>query len=121
MHYSIKMDTMKRRHTEARGTAEMTLSVIGGRRKVPILYHLSGNVVRFSELKRKLPGVTQKMMTQQLREMERDGLVKRKVHPQVPPKVEYSLTALGESLKPVVDSMCKWGKLKGAQCPLPRT
>jgi DNA-binding HxlR family transcriptional regulator len=112
------MDTMKRRHAEIRCPAEMTLSVIGGRWKVPILYHLSGTVVRFSELKRKLPGVTQKMMTQQLREMERDGLVKRKVYPQVPPKVEYSLTALGESLKPVVASMCKWGKLKGAQCPL---
>jgi DNA-binding HxlR family transcriptional regulator len=113
------MDTVKRR-SEIKCTAETTLQVIGGKWKVPILYHLFGNVVRFSELRRKLPGVTQKMLTQQLREMEEDGLVKRKVYAQVPPKVEYSLTALGESLKPVVDSMCKWGKLKGSQCPAGR-
>src|ERR1700693_2259413 len=89
--------------------AEFTLSRIGGRWKIPILFHLFQGVQRFSELRQALSGVTQKMLTQQLREMERDGLIQRQIYPQVPPKVEYSLTALGRSLKPVVDSMCHWG------------
>ncbi len=66
-------------------------------------------IMRFSELKKSLNGVTQKMLTQQLREMESDGLINRKVYPAVPPKVEYSLTELGKSLKPVMDSMWNWG------------
>ena len=91
--------------------AERTLDVIGGRWKVPILWHLLKKTLRFSELRRALPGVTQKMLTQQLRELERAGVVRRTVYPQVPPKVEYSLTERGASLKPVVDAMCKWGKV----------
>jgi DNA-binding HxlR family transcriptional regulator len=90
--------------------AERTLDVIGGRWKVPILWHLLQGTLRFSELRRALPGVTQKMLTQQLRELERAGVVRRRVYPQVPPKVEYSLTDRGQTLKPVVDAMCKWGK-----------
>ena len=89
--------------------AETTLSVIGGRWKILILYHLFQGIKRFSELQRAIGGITQKVLTQQLREMERDGLVHREVYPQVPPKVEYSLTLLGESLKPVIAAMCKWG------------
>ena len=89
--------------------AEFTLAVIGGRWKVLILYQLFQGVKRFSELQRALAGITQKMLTQQLREMERDGIVQRTVYPQVPPKVEYRLTPLGETLKPVVNAMCKWG------------
>src|SRR5690348_13590432 len=92
--------------------AEHTLDVIGGRWKVPILYHLAGGALRFSELRRALAGVTQKMLIQQLREMERDGIVSRKVFPQVPPKVQYSLTSRGRTLLPVVQSMCRWGKSK---------
>jgi DNA-binding HxlR family transcriptional regulator len=94
--------------------AETTLEVIGGRWKVPILWHLLAGTRRFSELSRALNGVTQKMLTQQLREMEHDGIVARKVYPQVPPKVEYSLTPDGRSLKPVVEAMCKWGKARGS-------
>ena len=90
--------------------AEITLEVIGGRWKVPILYHLLRQTRRFSELRRDLSGVTQKMLTQQLRELERQAVVRRTVYPQVPPKVEYSLTDRGASLKPVVNAMCKWGK-----------
>ena len=90
--------------------AERTLDVIGGRWKVPILWHLLRGTLRFSELRRALPGVTQKMLTQQLRELERAGVVLRRVYPEVPPKVEYSLTDRGQTLKPVVDAMCKWGK-----------
>ncbi len=89
--------------------AETTLRVIGGRWKLIILWHLFQGVKRFSELQRGINVVTQKMLTQQLREMERDGIIERKVYPQVPPKVEYSLTALGKSLQPVLDSMCNWG------------
>jgi DNA-binding HxlR family transcriptional regulator len=94
----------------ARGCpAEITLAVIGGRWKVLILYQLFQGTKRFSEMKRTLKGITQKMLTQQLREMERDGIVHRTVYPQVPPKVEYRLTSRGESLQPVVHAMCRWG------------
>ena len=89
--------------------AECTLEVIGGSWKVPILWHLSKRTKRFSELRRDLDGITQKTLTQQLRQLEANGLVHRKVYPQVPPKVEYSLTVAGESLMPVVSAMCKWG------------
>lgn len=85
------------------------LAVIGGKWKVVILYHLNNRVARFSELKRAIPGVTQKMLTQQLRELERDGLVARKVYPEVPPRVEYSQTALGKTLQPVLKTVCDWG------------
>ena len=94
--------------------AETTLEVIGGRWKVPILWHLFQGTLRFSELRRALDGVTQKMLAQQLREMERDGIVSRKVYPQIPPKVEYSLTADGKTLKPVVEAMCRWGKSRSS-------
>ena len=93
--------------------AELTLAMIGGRWKIPIIFHLLAGRQRFSQLARSLNGVTQKMLTQQLREMERNGLVTRNVYPQVPPKVEYSLTELGASLKPVVEAMCQWGELHG--------
>jgi len=89
--------------------AERTLDLIHGRWKVPILWELfRGGTMRFSELRRALGSCTQKMLAQQLREMERDGLVKRKVYAEVPPKVEYSLTPAGASLKPVVDAMVEW-------------
>jgi DNA-binding HxlR family transcriptional regulator len=90
--------------------AEATLHVIGGTWKVPILWHLAGEVKRFSQLQRDLPGVTQKMLTRQLRQLEHDEIVTRKVYPQVPPRVEYGLTPRGRSLLPVVAAMCDWGK-----------
>lgn len=89
--------------------AEAVVNVIGGRWKIVIIWNLFQQTMRFSELVRAIPGVTEKMLIQQLREMERDGVVARQVYPQVPPKVEYSLTPLGESLKPVLDAMCEWG------------
>ena len=88
---------------------ERTLEVIGGRWKVLILRELFLGVKRFGQLHRALHGITQKMLTQQLREMEQDGIIHREVYLQVPPKVEYSLTPLGESLKPIIDSMHQWG------------
>ena len=93
--------------------AEDALELIGGRWKVPILWHLFGQKpMRFSELKRRLPACTAKVLTRQLREMERDGLVRRKIYAQIPPRVEYSLTRKGESLKGVVEAMCRWGKCR---------
>ncbi|AFY43042.1 helix-turn-helix domain-containing protein [Nostoc sp. PCC 7107] len=87
---------------------ENTLKVIGGRWKVLIIRELITDVKRFGELQRALPGITQKMLTQQLREMEEDGIVHRQVYAQIPPKVEYSLTTLGESLKPILYAMHNW-------------
>lgn len=88
---------------------ESTIKVIGGRWKVLILRELFEEVKRFNQLHRALHGITQKMLTQQLREMEADGLIHREVYAQVPPKVEYSLTPLGESLKPILHEMHQWG------------
>ncbi len=88
------------------------LKVIGGKWKVLIVFHLAQNeVVRFGELKRLIPGVTQRILTNQLREMEADGLVIRKVYPEVPPKVEYSLSEVGSELKAVYIEMKKWGEM----------
>ena len=92
-------------------SVELALQVIGGKWKPIILWHLrSGECRRFGELRRSMPNVTQKMLTQQLRELESDGLVLRTVHPQVPPKVEYALTGLGASVLPVLDQLCSWGR-----------
>lgn len=99
--------------------AEVTLAVIGGRWKVLLLFQLFQGVKRFSELFRSLPGITQKMLTQQLREMERDGIVQRTVYPQVPPRVEYRLTSRGETLRPIVRAMCRWGIEHGGWKPGP--
>ena len=89
---------------------ETTLEIVGGRWKVLILHELFQGVRRFNELHRALNGVTQKMLTQQLRELEDDGIVHREVYPQVPPKVEYSLTPLGRTLEPILDAMHEWGR-----------
>lgn len=89
---------------------DVTLAVIGGKWKTSILWHLSGQTMRFSELQRRFSETTRKMLTQQLRELEQDGLVARVVYPQVPPKVEYSLTEKGRSVMPILDRMCEWGK-----------
>jgi DNA-binding HxlR family transcriptional regulator len=88
---------------------KLTASIIGGKWKPPLLYHLEGRTRRFCELQRLIPGLTKKMLTQHLRELERDGIVHRKVYAEVPPRVEYSLTRHGESLKPLLKLMSAWG------------
>ncbi|NIQ00719.1 MAG: helix-turn-helix transcriptional regulator [Nitrospinaceae bacterium] len=88
----------------------ITLDLIGGKWKGVILWHLSHKTLRFSQLKRRLPRITQKMLTQQLRELERDDLIHREVFAEVPPRVEYSLTARGQTLQPILQRMCDWGK-----------
>ena len=87
----------------------MAIDLIGGKWKLPVLYHLRDKTLRFNELRRLLPRVTQKMLTQQLRELEKDGLVSRVVYPEVPPKVEYTITTIAKKLAPVLGALCTWG------------
>ena len=90
-------------------SVEAAISLIDGKWKSVILFQLMGGVMRFNELRRAIPGVTQRMLTNQLRELEEDGLIERKVYAQVPPKVEYSLSALGRSMEPILHSLKVWG------------
>ena len=89
---------------------ETTLTLIGDKWKVLIIRDLLSGTKRFGELKRSIGGVSQKVLTAQLRQMEADGLLTRTVFPEVPPRVEYTLTRLGHSLKPVLDAMRDWGE-----------
>jgi len=89
---------------------DSTLKVIGGKWKLIILWHLAQQTLRFSELEKNIPGVTQKMLAQQLRDMEKDRLITRKVYPVVPPKVEYSITDHGRSLNKVLRELNSWGE-----------
>jgi len=93
-------------------SVEATLAVIGGRWKPVILFQLlGGRVLRFSKLRSQVPGITQRMLTKQLRDLERDGVVSRKIYPEVPPRVEYKLTAYGVTLKPILLEMRNWGAI----------
>jgi DNA-binding HxlR family transcriptional regulator len=88
---------------------EITLGVIGGKWKAMILFHLQQGPARFNVLRRLIPGVTQRMLTQHLRELEADGIVTRTVLQVVPPHVEYAISPLGETLGPILDAMAQWG------------
>lgn len=92
---------------------EATLDLIGGKWKSVILFRLNEGTKRFSELGRLLPRITPRMLTQQLRDLERDGLVNRKIYAEVPPRVEYSLTDTGRTLRPVLDALMAWGEKQG--------
>lgn len=86
------------------------MGVMGGKWKLLVVYQLLAGTRRFGELRRAIPGVTQQMLTAQLRELEADGIIARKVYAEVPPKVEYSLTALGHGMKEVTDALMAWGQ-----------
>lgn len=100
---------IKFRNVEYRCSMELTIDLIGGKWKSLILWNLSEDTLRFGELRKKLPQVTQRMLTQQLRELEESGLVNRFVYTEVPPKVEYSLTVAGKSILPILASLSQWG------------
>ncbi|MCC4246861.1 winged helix-turn-helix transcriptional regulator [Stappia indica] len=105
------------RETAAEGV-ENALKLLEGRWKLIILFHLfGGNVMRFSDLERAIPAVSQKMLIQQLRQMEADGIVRRIVHHQVPPKVEYCLTEWGQALCPALDALLTWAAQREAMPP----
>ncbi len=89
---------------------EAALDVIGGKWKPLILWHLKDDVRRFSELQRMIPDVNAKMLTKQLRELEKDRVISRTVYPEIPPRVEYSFTDFGRTLVPILDSLCAWGQ-----------
>jgi len=89
---------------------DSTLNLIGGKYKSLILWHLAQSTLRFSELKKLIPNATSKMLTQQLRELEKDELITRTVYPVVPPKVEYNLSEFGKSIKPILEAMYVWGE-----------
>ena len=88
---------------------DAAISKIGGKYKAVILYHLKNDTLRYNEIRKKIPKITDKMLAQQLRELEKDNLIVRKVYPVVPPKTEYSLSDLGLTLIPILDAMCEWG------------
>lgn len=111
----------KRYDCSAGCPVEATLEMIGGKWKGVVLFHLMEGVHRFSELRRKLPSVTQRMLTKQLRELEDAGLVARTVYPQVPPRVEYSLTDLGQTLRPVIAALKSWGDRHGRLGAAPKS
>lgn len=90
---------------------ETTLKILGGKWKLLILWYLLGNAKRFSELKRLIPDISEKMLTQQLRELQSDGIIERRVQSEMPLRVEYSYTAHGQSLIPVIKALCEWGKV----------
>lgn len=103
---------------------EAALDVIGGKWKPLILWALGDDVLRFNELQKGLPGVNTKMLTKQLRELERDGVITRKVYPEVPPRVEYAITDFGKTLIPILQALCTWGaeylgvsETEAGECP----
>lgn len=100
---------------------KLTADIIGGKWKPLILFYLEGGTRRFGELRKLIPGMTKKMLTQHLRELERDEIIRRKVYAVVPPKVEYSLTRHGESLKPILKLMSAWGSKHHARYGIPKS
>ncbi|MEZ5335208.1 MAG: helix-turn-helix domain-containing protein [Methanolobus sp.] len=99
----------KENSSDYRCPVEATLGVIGGKWKPLILWSLKEDTLRYSSLQQDLPGISPRMLTKQLRELEEDGIVKRKMYPEIPPRVEYSLTELGKTIIPVLEALCQWG------------
>jgi DNA-binding HxlR family transcriptional regulator len=89
---------------------DITMDFIGGKWKTVVLWYLRKGRKRFSELRRLIPNITEKMLSLQLKDLEHDGLVKRKVYPEVPPRVEYYLTDFGKTLVPMLEEIAKWGR-----------
>lgn len=95
---------------------DATISKIGGKYKAVILYHLKEDTLRYSEIKRKISAITDKMLAQQLKELESDNLIVKTVYPVVPPRTEYRMSEFGKTLIPILDAMCKWGEQFMPEC-----
>lgn len=107
----MELSMRKQRHESYTNCpVEAALDIIGGKWKAILLFRILEETRRFGELRKLVPGMTQRMLTNQLRELEQDGLIARKVYPQVPPKVEYSITNFGASLEPVLQELRKWAE-----------
>jgi DNA-binding HxlR family transcriptional regulator len=108
---------MKRRNFGHRPgcSVEATLDLIDGKWKGVILFHLLSGTQRFGELRRRMPSITQRMLTKQLRALEQDKLIIRKVYAEVPPRVEYTVSEMGESLRPVIEVLKQWGETHRAR------
>jgi len=119
---SYKLETMNQKDVRYHCPVEAALVVIGGKWKALILWQLRDETLRFTQITQRLPMVSPRMLTKQLRELEEDAVISRKVYPEVPPRVEYSLTPLGQAVVPVLESLCSWGAeyLTTHGCPLPR-
>ncbi|MCB9165448.1 MAG: helix-turn-helix transcriptional regulator [Flavobacteriales bacterium] len=92
---------------------DVTMELVGGKWKTIVLWYLRKDKKRFSELRKLIPGITEKMLSMQLRQLEKDGFISRTVHAEVPPRVEYALTAHGKTLLPLLEEIAKWGRLMG--------
>ena len=92
---------------------DVTMELVGGKWKTIVLWYLRTDKKRFSELRKLIPGITEKMLSMQLRQLEKDGFVSRTVHAEVPPRVEYALTTHGKTLLPLLEEIAKWGRLMG--------
>ncbi len=103
----------KIRHNTYHCALDVTMNFVGGKWKTVVLWYLRNKTLRFGELKQHIPDITEKMLSLQLKKLEADGLVKREVFAEVPLRVEYSLTEFGESLKPVLEAIAKWGRHLG--------
>ena len=100
---------VKKEYSDKNGSVNITLKILGGKWKILILYCLMDGTQRFNEIRRFMPEVSQRMLTNQLRELEEDKIIERKIYAQVPPKVEYSLTPIGIATKPMLEQLEKWG------------
>lgn len=98
------------RGKEYKCSLNLAMDIIGGKWKILILWHLSKGTLRFAELKKLLPGISKKVLTESLRNLEEYDLVKRKVYPEVPPKVEYSISVIGQKLLPALSELAEWGQ-----------
>lgn len=104
------MDEITTEQQDGRQFVQTTLGVLGGKWKILILWHVRNQPKRFSELKRLIPEISEKVLIQQLRDLEKDGIVYRHDYAEMPPKVDYSFTEYGKSLKPVLRMLCNWGE-----------
>ena len=113
MIYKGKLLTVKLNGKQFHCALDITMDVLGGKWKAVVLWYLRDEALRFSALRRLMPEITEKMLSLQLKQLEKDGLVSRKVFAQVPPRVEYALTKEGRTLRPALEALAAWGRRKG--------